>query len=145
MQEELERLRARTMELTRGLSSAREGQVHVSVFLELRGTVGRLQAEMTNLQARVDISPILSRGLEGNRAPVPVYSGGRSTLSIYLKLFKTWTSSYEAVNVLVTEIPVRVVGHERPELEIIHGRENVNQSFAVWTGLVNGIKKIRYF
>ena len=46
MQEELERLRARTMELTRGLSSAREGQVILSDFLELRGTVGRFQAEM---------------------------------------------------------------------------------------------------
>ena len=48
MQEELERLRARTMEITRGLSSAREGQVNVSDFLELRGVVGRLQVEMTN-------------------------------------------------------------------------------------------------
>ena len=41
MQEELERLRARTIELTRGLSSVREGQVNFSDFLELRGTVGR--------------------------------------------------------------------------------------------------------
>ena len=56
MQEKLERLRARTTELTRGLSSEREGQVNLSDFLELRGTVGRLQAEMSNLQARVDIS-----------------------------------------------------------------------------------------
>ena len=98
MQEELERLRARTMELTRGLSSAREGQVNLSDFLELRGTVGRLQADMTNLQAIADISLTLSRGLEGNRAPVPVYSDDRSTLSNYLKLFQTWTSSYEAGN-----------------------------------------------
>ena len=55
MQEELERLRARTAELTGGLSSAREGQVNLSDFLKLRGTVGRLQVKMTNLQARVDI------------------------------------------------------------------------------------------
>ena len=102
--------------------------------------VGRLQAEMTNLQARVDIFPTLSRGLE-SRAPLPVYSGDRSTLSNYLKLFQTWTSSYEAGNVLVKEIPVRVVGHERPELESIHGREKVNQSIAVRTRLVKGIEK----
>ena len=50
MQEELERLRARTSELTRGLSSEREGLVNLSDFLELRGTVGRLQADMSNLQ-----------------------------------------------------------------------------------------------
>ena len=141
MREELERLRTRTMELTRGLSFAREGQVNLSDFLQLWGTVGRLQAEMTNLQARVDISPTLSRGLESTRAPVPVCSGDRSTLSNYLKLFQTWTSSYEAENVLVTEVPVRVVGHERPELENIHGREKVNQSIAAWTGLGKGIEK----
>ena len=40
MQEELERLRARTTELTRGLSSEREGRVNLSDFLELRGTDG---------------------------------------------------------------------------------------------------------
>ena len=142
-QEEMERLRARTVELTRGLSSEREGRVNLSDFLKLRGTVGRLQAEMSNLQARVDISSTLSRANEGSRAAVvPVYSGDRSTLSNYLKLFQTWNSSYTAGNVLVTEVPVRVVGNERPELESIHGREKVNQSIAVWTGgLVKGIKK----
>ena len=88
-QEELERLRAKTMELTRGLSSAREDQVILSDFLEPRGTVGRLQAEMTNLRARIDISSTLSRGLEGSRASVPVYSVDRSTLSNSLKLFQT--------------------------------------------------------
>ena len=147
MHEEMERLRARTTELTRGLSSERECRVNLSDFLKLRGTVGRLQAEMSiqaemsNLQARVDISSTPSRANESSRSPVPVYYGDRSTLSNYLKLFQRWTSSYEAGNVLVTEVPVRVVGHERPGLENIHGREKVNQSIAVWTGLVKGIEK----
>ena len=142
MQEELERLRARTSELTRELSSKREGRVNLSDFLELRGMVGRLQAEMSNLlQARVNISSTLSPANEGSRAPVPVYSGDRSTLSNYLKLFQTWTSSYAAGNVLVTKVPVIVVGNERPELENIHGREKVNQSIAVWTDLVKSIEK----
>ena len=141
MQEELERLRAMRTELTRGLSSEREGRVNLSDFLELRGTVGRLQAEMSNLQARVYISSTLSPANESSRAPVPVYSGDRSTLSNYLKLFQTWTSSYAAGNVLVTEVPVRMVGYGRPELENIHGGEKVNQSIAVWTGLVKGIEK----
>ena len=140
MQEEPERLRARTTELTRGLSPEREDRVKFSDFLELRGTVGRLQAEMSNLQARVDISSTLSRANESSRAPVPVYSGDRSTLSNYLKLFQTWTSSYVVGNVLVTEVPVRVVGHDRPEQEDI-GREKFNQSIVVWTGLVKGIEK----
>ena len=48
---------------------------------------------------------------------------------------------HEAGNVLVTEDPARVVGHERSELENIHGKEKVNQSIAVWTGLVKGIEE----
>ena len=111
-------------------------------FLELRGTVGRLQAETNSLRARIDISPTLSRGLaEGSRAPVPVYSGDRSTLSNFLKLFQTWALLYEAGNAFVTEVAVRVVGHERSELESTHGKEKVNQSIAVWTGLVKEVKK----
>ena len=138
MQEELERLRARTMELTRGLSAVREGRVDYSIFLELRETVGRLQTEVTSLR----ISPTLSRvPTEGSRAPVPVYCGDRTTLPNFLKLFQTWTLSHVAGNALVTDEPVRVVGHERSELESIHGREKVNQSIAVWTGLVKGIEK----
>ena len=138
MQEELERLRARTMELTRGLSAVREGRVDYSIFLELRETVGRLQTEVISMR----ISPTLSRvPTEGSRAPVPVYCGDRTTLPNFLKLFQTWTLSHVAGNALVTDEPVRVVGHERSELESIHGREKVNQSIAVWTGLVKGIEK----
>ena len=70
MQEELERLRARTTELTRGLSSEREGRVNLYDFLELKGAVGRLQAEMRNLQARrVDISSTFSRANKISRTP----------------------------------------------------------------------------
>ena len=47
---------------------------------------------------------------------------------------------HESGNALVTEVSVRIVGHERPELESTHGRE-VNQYIAVWTGLVKGIEK----
>ena len=130
------------MELTRGLSAIREGQVHFSDLLELRGTVGRIQAETGSLRARIDSSPTLSRGpAEGSRAPMPVYSGDRSTLPNSLKLFQTWTLLHEAGNALVTEDPVRVVGHERFKLESTRGREEVNQSIAVWTRLVKGIQK----
>ena len=90
MQEELERLKAKMMELTRGFSTVREGLVHFSDFLELRGMVGRHEAEITRLRrARFDMSATLSRGpTEGSRAPVPVYSGDRSTLFNFLKLFR---------------------------------------------------------
>ena len=142
MQEELERPRVRTVELARGLSIIKEGLVNFSDFPELRGTVGRFQAEITSSRARFEISPTLSHGpAEGGRAPVPVYSGDHSTLSNLLKLFQTWTLLHEARNTLVSEDPVRVVGRERSELESTHGREKVNQSIALWTGLVKGIEK----
>ena len=143
-QEELERLRARILdlELMRGLGTIKEGLPNFSDFLELRLTVGRLQAETTSLRARIDISPALSRGpAEGSRARVPVYSGDRSTLSNFEKLIQTWTLLHEAGNAIVTEDPIRVVGRERAELDSTHGRENLNQSIAVWTGLVKRIEK----
>ena len=122
MQEELERLRERMVELMRGLSAIKEGLGNFSDFLELRGTVGRHEAEITSLRARFEISPTLSRGpAEGRRTPVPVYSGDPSTLSNFLKLFQTWTLTHEAGNALATDDPIRVVGQERAELDSAHG------------------------
>ena len=72
---------------------------------------------------------------------MPAYSGDRSTLSNFLKLFQTWALTHEAGNALVTDEPIRIVGRERAELDIAHGREKVNQFIAVWTGLVKGIEK----
>ena len=95
MQEELERLRARMVELTRGLSTVKEGLMNFSDFLELRGMGGRLKAKIISLrQAMFEMSATLSRGpAEGSRAPVPVHSGDRSTLSNFLKPFQSWTDA----------------------------------------------------
>ena len=121
MQEELERLRARVVELTRGPSTIKEGLVNFSDFLELRGLVGRHEAEITSLRARFEMSPTLPREpAEGSRAPVPVYFGNRNTLSIFLKLFQTWTLTCEAKNALVTDDSIRVVGRERAEPDSTH-------------------------
>ena len=59
MQEELERLKAKMVELTRGFSTITEGLVHTSDFLEVRSTVGRHEAKIVNLRhARFDtLSP----------------------------------------------------------------------------------------
>ena len=144
MQENLKRLRTRTVELARGFSIIKEGLVNFFDFLELRGAVGRLQAETISLRARNDISPTLSRGpAEGSRAPVSVYSGERSTMSNFLRHFQTWILLHEAGNALVREDPVRVVSHERSELESTYGREKANQSIAVWRRLVKGVEKYK--
>ena len=57
MREELGRLRARMVELTRGLSAIKKCLVIFLMFLELRGTVGRLEAESTSLRARFETPP----------------------------------------------------------------------------------------
>ena len=57
MQEELECLRARKVELTRGLSIIKKGLGNFSDFLDLRGTVGRLEAEITSLRTTIEIFP----------------------------------------------------------------------------------------
>ena len=82
MQEELERLNAKMVELTRGFSTIKEGLVHTSYFLEVIRAVGRHGAEIAGLrQARFDMSPTLSRGpAEGSRAPVPIYYGDHCSL-----------------------------------------------------------------
>ena len=63
MQEELERLRAKMVELTRGFSTMKEeGLVHISDFLEVRSMIGRYEAGIASLrQARLDtLSPLHS-------------------------------------------------------------------------------------
>ena len=112
----------------------KEGLVHISDVLELRNMMGRHEATIASLrQARLDtLPPTLSHGsAESSRAPVPVYSGNRSTLSNFLKLFQSWTKAHDAGNTLVTSEPIRVVGKERAELDNAYGREKVNQSIAV--------------
>ena len=91
----------------------------------------------------VGLRPRLQVCEQGLRHP-PTLSRGPaegSTLSSFLKLFHTWTSTHGEGNALVTDDSIRVVGRERAELDSDHGKENVNQSIAVRTGLVKGIEK----
>ena len=131
MQKELGRLRAKMMELARGFSTMNEYLVYISDFLRVRSTIDQHKAEIARLrQARLHttLSPTLSRGsAEGSRAPVPVYSGDRSTLSNFLKLFQTWTMAHDAGNTLANSEPIRAVGKERAKLDSV---------IAIWTGLV---------
>ena len=52
MQEELEHLKKKMVELTRGISTIKEGLVHFSDsdFLDLRSTVGRHEAKIASLR-----------------------------------------------------------------------------------------------
>ena len=99
VQEELERLKDKMVDLTRGISTIKEGLVNFSDsdFLELRSTVGRHEAKIARLRkARFDtLSSTLSRGpADGSRAPMPVYYGDHCTLYDFLKRFQTWTLTH---------------------------------------------------
>ena len=72
---------------------------------------------------------------------MPIYSGDRSALPNFLKLFQTWTFTHDAEKAIVTNEPVRVVGEDRDELDNAHGEEKVNQSLVVWIALVKGIER----
>ena len=73
----------------------------MSDFRELRSIVGRHETEVAGLrQARLDTpSPTLScRPAVSSRLQMTMYSGDRSTLPKFLKLFRTWTLAHDAKN-----------------------------------------------
>ena len=91
IRKELERQRAEIAKLARRIAAVKEGSVRMSGFLEVRSMVSRYETENVGLrQARLDKpSPTVSRGpVECSRLPVPIYSGDRSTLPNFLKLFE---------------------------------------------------------
>ena len=131
------------MELARRIGAIKEGSVQMSDFLEVRSMVIRFETEIAGLRhARLDTpSPTLSRvPAESSRLPVPIYSGNHSILPILLKLFRTWILAHDAENAIVTSEPIRVVGKHRVYLDNAYEKQKVNQSIAVWTGVVRGIE-----
>ena len=65
----------------------------------------------------------------------------RTRVSEFLKLFRTRTLELDVENAIVTSEPVCVVGKDRVDLDNYHGREKVNESIVVWTGLVDAIER----
>ena len=87
--------------------------------------VGWHETEITGFRrARLDTrSPTLSREpAESSRLPVPLWSGNRSTLPIFFRLFRMWALTHDATNaIIVTSEPIRVVGEDRETLDSAHG------------------------
>ena len=71
---------------------------------ELKVQVYRQEAEMVELKRQVVLgsapSPPLNQQAGNNRFPIPIYSGERSTLSRFLKIFYAWALSSQSGHAL---------------------------------------------
>ena len=112
--------------------------------------VHRCESEMPNLRRQVERGsvPLPSQNQQAgaDRFPIPIYSGERSTLSRFLKLFYTWTLSHKSEYALSHSRPVTMTTKKsRAELELEYGRRNVEQSLVVWSALTKAVEKTRRY
>ena len=101
---------------------------------------------MTNLKRQVERGseplPPQNQQAGTDRFPIPMYSGERSSLSMFLKLLHTWALSHKAEDALSYSRPVTMTSKKsRSELEIEYGRRDVEQSLVVWSALTKFVEK----
>ena len=84
-------------------------------FGDLKVKVYRHEAEMVELRRQVELSsaplPPLNQQAGNDRFPIPIYSGERSTLHNFLKLFHAWAVSFQ---------PEDALNHSRPNYDRGH-------------------------
>ena len=104
--------------------------------------------EMSNLRRQVErgsaLLPSQNQQTGTDRFPVPMYSGERSSLSRFLKLFYTWALSSQSEDALSHSRPIIITGdNSRREWEREsgeYGRQIVAQSLTVWNGLTKAVE-----
>ena len=101
---------------------------------------------MTNLKRQVERAsaslPPQNQQAGTDRFPIPMYSGERNSLSRFLNLFYTWALSHKSGNALSYSRPVMITSKKsRSELEIEHGRRDVEQSLVLWSALTKAVEK----
>ena len=113
---------------------------------DFRVKIDRSKSEMINLRTQAELgsapSPALNQQAGDDRFPIPIYSGERSTLSRFLKLFYTWALSSQSENALNHSRPIiRTGDNSRRELERESGRHIMAQSLTVWNALTKVVEK----
>ena len=113
---------------------------------DLRARVYHHENEMTNLKRQVKrgSAPLPSQNQQAgtDRFPIPMYSGERSSLSRFLKLFYAWALSHKTEDALSYGRPLIMTSNKsRSELEIEYGRRDVEQSLVVWSALTKTVEK----
>ena len=108
--------------------------------------VDHYETETINLRRQLELGsaplPVLNQQAGNYRFPIPIYSGERSTLSRFLKLFYTWALSHKSEYGLNYSRPVIMATKKsRTELEVRYGRRNVEQSLVDWSALTKATEK----
>ena len=113
---------------------------------DFRLRVHHYGSEMTNLRRQDERgpAPLPSQNQHaGNyRFPIPIYSGERSILSRFLKLFYTWALSHKSEDALNYCRPVIMTTKKfRLELEVQYGWWDVEQSLVIWSALTKAVEQ----
>ena len=99
---------------------------------------------MINLRTQIErcSAPLPSQNQQvgTDRFPIPMYSGGRSSLSRFLKFFYTWALLSQSEDALNHSRPIIMTGdNSRKELKRGYGRQILAQSLTVWNGLTKAV------
>ena len=86
--------------------------------------------------------PPLNQQAGNDRFPIPIYSGERSTLHNFLKLFYAWAVSFQPEDALHHSRPIIMTGDiSRRELEREQGRQIDTQSLTVCNAFTKAVNK----
>ena len=130
LKEVLEKLRRRSSEIEeinkRFDSLDRTG----GTLDDLKVKTDHYKTETIYLRRQVELGsgplPPQNQQAGNDRFPIPIYSGERSILSRFLKLFYTWALSHKSEDMLNYRRPVIMTTKKsRSELEVEYGRWNV--------------------
>ena len=105
---------------------------------DLKARVNCYENDMADLRRQVErgLTPLPSRNQQAGTFPIPMYSGERSSLSRFLKQFRTCALSSRSEDALSNSRPVILTGDKsRRELEIEYGRQILAQSLT-WKQIV---------
>ena len=103
------------------------------------------EKEMINLRRQVERGlaalPPQNQQVGTDRFPIPMYSGERSSLSRFLKLFYPWALSHKSEDALSYSRPIIMTSKKsRSEFEREYGRRDVEQSLVVWSALTKAVE-----
>ena len=143
--EKVEQLLAMIEETNRRFEEFEKKSVTLDDLLGVKVMVDRHEAELVGLQRRrqEELGRVQSsEQAGGERLPIPMYSGDRSTLPRFLNVFFTWAISQKSEEALTHSVSVLMTGKKsRREMESKYGKRIVEKSLIVWSALTKAVEK----
>ena len=143
--EKVEQLLAMIEETNQRFDEFVKRSVTLDDLLGVKVMVDRHEAELVGLQRRrqEELGRVQSsEQAGGERLPIPMYSGDRSTLPRFLNVFFTWAISQKSEEALTHSVPVLMTGKKsRREMESKYGKRIVEKSLIVWSALTKAVEK----